>query len=92
MGELVGIGQRGDDHLVDLVADVALVLEGNHVLEAGARRYRDRCLGLACIFVANILDEKQHEDAVRRHGRIRKASTTTTWGLAGETEENWKLS
>ena len=37
VGQLVGIGQRGDDLLVDLVADVGLALERDHVLEAGAR-------------------------------------------------------
>ena len=38
VGQLVGIGQRGDDLLVDLVADVGLALERDHVLEAGALR------------------------------------------------------
>jgi hypothetical protein len=64
IGELVGIGQRGDDLLVDLVADVALALERDHVLEAGARRDRDRRVGLAGVFVADVLDKQQHEDII----------------------------
>ena len=38
VGQLVGIRQRRDDLLVDLVADVALALERDHVLEARALR------------------------------------------------------
>ena len=42
-GELgVGVDQRRDDLRVDLVADVALALERDHVLEARALRDRDR--------------------------------------------------
>ena len=37
VGQLVGLGQRPEDLLVDLVADVALALERDHVGEAGAR-------------------------------------------------------
>jgi hypothetical protein len=64
VGELVGVGQRGDDLLVDLVADVALALERDHVLEAGAGRDRDRRVGLAGVFVADVLDEEQDEDVI----------------------------
>ena len=64
VGELVGAGQRGDDLLVDLIADVGLALEGDHVLEAGARRDRDRGVGLARVLVADVLDEEQDEDVV----------------------------
>ena len=64
VGQLVGVGQRGDDLLVDLVADVALALERDHVLEAGARRDGDRRVGLAGVLVADVLDEQQDEDVV----------------------------
>ena len=62
--QLVGAGQRGDDLLVDLVADIRLALEGDHVLEAGAGRNRDRGIGLARVLVADVLDEEQDEDVV----------------------------
>src|SRR6266705_803699 len=61
---LLAVGQRGDDLLVDLVADVALALEGDHVLEAGSGRDRDRGVGLADVLVADVLNEQQHEDVV----------------------------
>ena len=64
VGQLVGAGQRGDDFLVDLVADVRLALERDHVLEAGAGRDRDRRVGLARVLVADVLDEEQDEDVV----------------------------
>ncbi len=64
VGQLVGVGQRGDDLLVDLVADVGLALEGDHVLEAGALRDGDRRVGLAGVFVADVFDEQQDEDVV----------------------------
>jgi hypothetical protein len=64
VGELVGTGQRGDDVFVDPVADVALALEGDHVLEAGAGRDGDRGEGPAGVFVADVLDEQEDEDVV----------------------------
>jgi hypothetical protein len=64
VGELVGAGQLGDDFLVDLIADVGLALEGDHVLEAGALRDRDRRVGLARVLVADVLDEQKDEDVV----------------------------
>jgi hypothetical protein len=64
IGELVGVGQRGDDLLVDLVADVGLALEGDHVFEARAGRDSDRRVGLAGVFVTDVLDEEQDEDII----------------------------
>ena len=64
VGQLVGIGQRGDDLLVDLVADVRLALERNHVLEAGALRDDDGSERNAGIFVADVFDEQKDEDIV----------------------------
>jgi len=64
IGELVGFGQRCDDLLVDQIADVALALEGHHVLEAGASGDGDRRVALAGIFVADVLDEEQDEDVI----------------------------
>jgi DNA-directed RNA polymerase specialized sigma24 family protein len=42
----------------DLIADVGLALERDHVLEAGARRDGDRRVGLARVLVADVLDEE----------------------------------
>ena len=64
VGQLVGLGQRGDDLLVDLVADVRLALQRDHVLEAGALGDRDRRIGHARVLVADVLDEQQDEDIV----------------------------
>ncbi len=58
------LGQRADDLLVDLVADIARALEGEHVLEASAGRDGDRRVGLAGVFVADVLDEQQDQDVV----------------------------
>ena len=64
VGQLVGVGQRRDDLLVDLVADVALALERDHVLEARAFGNGDRRERLAGVFVADVFDEQQDEDVV----------------------------
>jgi hypothetical protein len=64
VGQLVGIGQRADDFLVDLIADVRLAFEGDHVFEAGAGRDGDRRIRHASVLVAYVLDEKQDEDIV----------------------------
>ena len=42
VGEFIGVGQRSDDFLIDLVANVALALERDHILEARALGNGDR--------------------------------------------------
>ena len=64
VGELVGVGQRRDDLLVDLVADVGLALERDHVLEAGAFGNLDRRIRHAGVFVADVFDEQQDQHVV----------------------------
>ena len=64
VGQLVGIGQRGDDLLVDLVADITLSLQGDHVSKARAVRNGDRRVRHSRVFVTDILDEQQNEDVV----------------------------
>ena len=64
VGQLIGIGQRRDNLLVDLVADVWLALERDHVLEAGARWDSDRRILHAGVFVADVFDEEQDENVV----------------------------
>ena len=62
--QLVGIGQRRDDLLVDLVANVRLTLEGNHVLEAGTFGNGDRCVRNTGVFVTDVFNEQQYQDIV----------------------------
>lgn len=64
IGQLVGIGQRPDDLLVDLVADVRLALEGDHVLEARAVGNGDRGVGNACVLVGDVFNEQQDQNVV----------------------------
>src|SRR5262249_7830989 len=64
VGQLVSIGQRGDDLLVDLVADVRFALECDHALEAGALGDDDRSERHAGIFVADVFDEQQDQDII----------------------------
>ena len=64
IGKLVGASQRGDDLLVDLIADVGLALERDHVLEAGAFRNLDRGVGHAGVAVADVFDEQENEDVI----------------------------
>ena len=64
VGQLVGVGQRSEDLLVDLVANVGLALERDHVLEARAIGNGDRRVGHARVFVADVFHEQQHQDIV----------------------------
>ena len=61
---LVGVSQRRDDFLVDLVADVGLALERDHVLEAGALGNRDRRVRYVGVFVADVFDEQHHKHVI----------------------------
>ena len=62
----VGVDQRLDDLGVDLVADIALALEGNHVLEAGTLGDGDgQCEVVAgAVLVGDVLDEQHEQDVV----------------------------
>ena len=64
VGQLVGVFQRLDDLLVNLIADVGLALEGDQVREAGPVGDRDRREKLPGELVADVLDEEQDEDVV----------------------------
>jgi hypothetical protein len=74
IGKFVGVGQRGDDFLVDIVADTRLALKGNHVLEARALGNADRRIRRAGVLVANVFDEQQHQDVVLVLARIHPAA------------------
>jgi len=62
---VIGLHERRDDLGVDLVADIALTAEREHVLEARALRDRDRRgeVGAVAVLVGDVLDE-QHEQNV----------------------------
>ena len=62
----VGVDQSLDDLSVDLVADVGLALERDHVLEAGALGnvdWRSEVIGVP-VFVGDIFDEQHEQDIV----------------------------
>ena len=61
--EVVGLGQPGDD-LVDLVADLLVPLERDHVGKAAAGWNLDQRIGLAGISVGDVFDEEQDEDVI----------------------------
>jgi hypothetical protein len=61
---LLAAASGGDDLLVDLVANVGLIFEGNHIGEAGPLGNGDRGEGLPCVLVADVLDEQQDENVV----------------------------
>jgi len=81
--QLVGIGQRRDDFLVDLVADVGFAFERHHVLEACAFGYGDRRKRHTGIFVADVFDEQQHEDIVLVLAGIHAAAKLIATGPEG---------
>jgi len=74
VGQLVRAGERSDDFLVDLVTDVGLALEGDHVLEAGTLGNGDRRIGLAGVLVADVLHEQQHQHVILVLARIHAAA------------------
>ena len=64
VGQLVRLGERPENLLVDLVADVGLALERDHVGKARAFGDADGRVGLAGIPVADVFHEQQDEDVV----------------------------
>ena len=61
--EIVGLGELGDD-LVDLVADLLVALEGDHVGEAAALGDIEHGVFLAGVLVGDVLDEQQDQHVV----------------------------
>ncbi len=63
---VIGLHERRDDLGVDLVADVALAAEREHVLEARALGDRDRRgeVGAVAVLVGDVLDEQHEQDVV----------------------------
>jgi hypothetical protein len=62
--KFVGIRQRSDDLFVDLVTDIRLALQGDHVPEAGPRWNSDGGKRHASVFVADVLNKEQHKNVV----------------------------
>jgi hypothetical protein len=62
--DAVGVFQRPDDLLVDLVADVGSTFERHHVGKAGTAGNLDGPERLAGVLVADVLDEQQHQNVV----------------------------
>src|SRR5439155_17685025 len=62
----IGVHERRDDLRIDLVADVALAAEREHVLEARALRDRDRWskVSAVAVLVSDVLDEEHEQDVV----------------------------
>lgn len=62
----VGVDQGLNDLRVDLVANIAFALEGNHVLEAGSGRNGDRRGKVirVPVLVRDVLDEQHEQDVV----------------------------
>lgn len=63
-GQLVGIGKRRDDFLVDVIADGRLAFQRHHVLETLPRRNGGRRERLPGVFVADVLDEQHHQHVI----------------------------
>jgi hypothetical protein len=66
--------ERSKDLLVDLIADVALALECDHVHKTRALRDRDGRIGFPSIPIAYVFHEQKHEDAVLVLRRIHAAT------------------
>ena len=84
----VGVDERLDDLGVDLVADVALALEGDHVLEARALGDRDRRgeVVAVAVLVGDVLDEQHEQDVVLVLAGIHAAAQLIARGPEGGVE------
>jgi len=60
---VVGVGQAAHQ-FVDLVADLLVVLERDHVGKAAAGRHIDQRMRVARIFVRDVFDEQQHQHVI----------------------------
>ncbi len=61
--EIVSLGKLRNN-LVDLVADLFIALERNHVVKATTLRYHDQRTRLTRIFIRDILDEEQDQHII----------------------------
>jgi len=61
---LLALASGADDLLVDLIADIALAFQRDHVIEAGPVWDRDRSERDARVFIAYVFHEQQHQDII----------------------------
>ena len=79
LGELgIGLGERGDDLLVDVIADGGLALEGRHIGEARTLRDGDGGVFLPGVFVADVFQEQEDEHVILVLGGIHAAPEFVT--------------
>jgi hypothetical protein len=83
VGQVIRLPERAENLLVDLVADVGLALERDHVGKARARRNRDRSVRLAGEFVADVFHEQQDEDVILVLAGIHAAAQFVAAGPEG---------
>ena len=76
--EFVGAGKWGDDLLVDLIADIRFALQGDHILETRSRWDGNGRIWHTRIFVADVLDEQQHQYIILVLRRIHAAAQLVT--------------
>ncbi len=77
-----------DDLSIDFVADVALALEGDHVLEASAfwnRNRRSKVIGVA-VLIGDVFDEQHEQDIVLVLAGIHAAAQFIAGGPEGGVE------
>ena len=70
--QVIGLGQPGND-LVHLVADLGVVAERHHVLEAAALRHFDQRVRLPGVPVADVLHEQHDQHVVLVLGGVHAA-------------------
>lgn len=71
---LVRIGQRCDDLLVDLIANIGLALQSNHIRKTCAFRHSDWRVGDTCVLVTDIFDEEERQHVILLLARIHAAT------------------
>lgn len=74
VGQLVRPSERSENFFIDLVANVGLAFQGDHVGKAGALRNGDRRVRLASVSIADVFHEKEDEHVVLVLARIHAAA------------------
>ena len=89
MGQpVIGLHELRDDLGVDLVADVALAAQREHVREARALGDRDRRgeVGAVTVLVGDVLDEQDEQDVVLVLAGVHAAAELIARGPEGGVE------
>src|SRR5690554_704736 len=80
--EVVLFGQAGDD-LVDLVADLLVALERHHIVKTGPFGHQDHAVGIAFVFVRDILHKQQGQHIILVLAGIHTAAKLVAAGPEG---------